>query len=353
MEPRKRLDARCMIQLAVVAGLASAASGAFAAPSADAVEAQAHETWKEAVTHTPAPARGCFHAVYPSTHWVQGQCFETPRRYMAPPASKFDVTSGNWQVVGNGNDYVVKTPGNMSQVVGTFPKVTGVVWERGVGNVDFGNGGILGPNEYALQINSGYNLPTSACHGHSGCAIWQQYVYAPDYDVHGTAAVFIEYWLIGWGSSSCPSGWGSYPFDGGSCVINSNYTAAPDEPITQLGNEKLSASAVPGGNDTAVFTDGSTAYSFSASDSVLALGTAWNESEFNVVGNAGGSRADFNPGASVTVKVAVTDGYTKAPKCLVGAGTTGETNNLTLGSCSAAGGSQPYIEFTESNKIRF
>jgi hypothetical protein len=342
-----------MIRILVAAGLASAASGAFAAPSADALETQAHEAWKEAITHTPAPDRGCFYAVYPGTQWVQGKCFETPHRYLAPPPIKFDLASGMWQVVGNNNDYVVKTPHNMSLAVGNFPKTIDVKFERGVGNLAFGDGGNLGPNEYSLQMNSGMNLATSACQGHAGCNIWQQYVYAPDFPTHGTAAVFIEYWLIGWGASSCPSGWSSYFFAGGSCVINSKYTAAPDEPITQLGNEKLSASAVAGGKDTAVFTDGSTAYSVSASDSVLSLGTAWNESEFNVVGNAGGSRADFNPGASVTVKIAVTDGSVTAPKCLAGRGTTGETNNLTLGSCSAAGGSTPYIEFTEANAVKF
>jgi hypothetical protein len=335
-----------MIQIAVAAGLAAAASASFAAPGADALEAQAHEAWKETITHIPAPALGCFHAVYPGTQWVRGQCFERSHRYLAPPPVKFDVTSGKWQVVGNGNDYAVKTPHNMSQVVGSFPRTIDVTYERGVGT----DGGILGPNEYSLQVNSGRDLSSAACQGNARCEIWQQFVYSPDYEVQGTAAVFIEYWLIGWGPGSCPSGWGSYDFAGGSCVINSDYAAAPDEPITQLVNEKLSASAAPGGNDTAVFTDGSTATSISASDDVLGLGTAWNESEFNVVGNTGGSSADFNAGAEVTVKIAVTDGTTLAPTCLAGSGTTGETNNLTLGNiCSANGGATPYIEFNETN----
>ena len=344
-----------MIQIAVAAGLASVASVAFAASSPDALEAQAHEAWKEVITRTPTPTQGCFYAVYPGTQWVKGQCFEAPHRYLTPPPFKFDLASGKWQVVGNGNDYVAKTPRNTSQVIGSFPKTADVTFERSVGELLNGQGGILGPNEYTLQINSGMNLSTSACQAHPGCTIWQQYVYGTDINVPGTGGVFIEYWLINWGTSSCPSGWQYLDLFGiPSCVINSDFTAAPDEPITQLGNEKLSASAVPGGNDTVVFTDGSTAYSLSTSDDVLGLATAWNESEFNVFGDAGSARADFNPGASVTVKLAVTDGSANAPTCLGGIGTTAETNNLTLGStCSAEGGSMPYIEFTEANKVKF
>jgi len=71
-----------------------------------------------------------------------------------------------------------------------------------------------------------------------------------------------------------------------------------------------------------------------------------------VVGNAGGSSANFNKGASLTVKVALTDGSTTAPTCLSPSsydGTTGETNNLTLKSCTGTGGATPYIEFVESD----
>jgi hypothetical protein len=67
------------------------------------------------------------------------------------------------------------------------------------------------------------------------------------------------------------------------------------------------------------------------------------------VGDAGGSRADFNKGASITVKVAVTDGSTAAPSCIADDGTTGETNNLNLGACTAASGTSPSIQFTESD----
>jgi hypothetical protein len=179
--------------------------------------------------------------------------------------------------------------------------------------------------------------------------VWQQFVYATDFETKGEAAVFIEYWLIGWGSSRCPSGWES---DGeGDCVINSSATTAPDvAPTTaSLAKMTLTGTAVSGGHDTVVFNNGTTAFSLTASDSVVDIAQVWQQSEFNIVGDAGGSRADFNKGASITVKVAVTDGSTAAPTCIADEGTTGETNNLNLGSCTAASGTSPSIQFTESD----
>jgi hypothetical protein len=76
----------------------------------------------------------------------------------------------------------------------------------------------------------------------------------------------------------------------------------------------------------------------------------WNQVEYNVVGDAGGSEAEFNTsGVSIKVNIAATDGSTSAPSCEADTGTTGESNNLTLGSCTASGGSTPSISFTESN----
>jgi hypothetical protein len=252
-------------------------------------------------------------------------------------------------VTGNGDDYVIQGTGLISETVGSFPTVSDVTSEKSAGVAAFGDGGILGKNEYSLQINTDFNGTTAACAGHSGCVVWQQFVYATDYETEGEAAVFIEYWLIGWGSSNCPSGWES---DGeGDCVVNSNATTAPDvAPTTaSLAKISLTGSAVSGGNDTVVFNNGSTAYSFTGSDSVVDIAQVWQQSEFNIVGDAGGSRADFNKGASVTVKVAVTDGSTAAPTCVADSGTTGETNNLNLGSCTTSGGSTPSIQFPESD----
>ena len=196
-------------------------------------------------------------------------------------------------------------------------------------------------------MNSNYNKTTSACKSHSGCTVWQQFIYSPDYSTKGKAAVFIQYWLLGYGGSSCPSGFGS---DGeGDCYKNSSAVTAPDVPATQLANLKISGTATTSGNDTVVFTNGTTAYTLSAKDSVLDLASAWDQTEFNVVGNAGGSDAVFNSGSSITVNLAVSDGSTAKPTCAANAGSTGESNNLNLGTCTATGGTSPSIKFTESN----
>jgi len=348
------MDASTRLLLAAcVAGFlqvptAMAAPLATAAWSADdplmtPAEASARTTWRDTMAHLPTPAEGCFHATYPNTNWQADTC-KTLTRHIHPIPHR--VHWGASETTGNGYDYALQSSSLISKTVGSFPQVSGVTSEKGVGVAAFGGGGILGPNEYSLQINSNYDGTTSVCNGHSGCTVWQQFVYATDYETQGEAAVFMQYWLIGYGSS-CPSGWLS---DGGTdCYRNSNAVSAPNVPATQLANLKLTGSATANGNDTITFANGNTAYSISAKDSVVKLATVWKLSEFNVVGNAGGSSANFNTGSSITVKVAATNGSTAAPTCAANAGTTGETNNLNLGSCSAAGGSTPSITFTEAN----
>ena len=354
---------RCILSVAIGVAITGWISPALAGPSDEAIdqqveigaqvaEAQAREAWRANVVRTEAPRQGCFRADYPSVEWVETAC-ETvvPRVAPTPPHPSAKLggahTLGAGETTGNGHDYVIQSANLIKATVGSFPTVSGVTSEKGVGVAAFGGGGILGPNEYSLQINSNYTGTTSACNGHSGCTVWQQFVYAPDYSRQGSAYVFIQYWLIGYGGTSCPSGWGSD--GGGDCYRNSRGVSAPDEPITQLSSMKMTGTATSGGNDTVTFTHGTTAYSISASDSVVKLATVWRQSEFNVVGNAGGSMAQFNKGASVTVHVAITDGTSNKPSCVANAGSTGETNNLNLGSCTASAGSSPSIQFTESD----
>jgi hypothetical protein len=307
-------------------------------------DSAARDSWRSIVELSTPSAEGCFQASYPNIVWDRVDCKEAHPRFH-PVFSK--PTSGGEEVTGNGHDYVAEAAGLITKTLGTFPSVTGVTHEKSVGVPLFGDGGILGPNEYTLQVNTNYTGTTSACAGHSGCTVWQQFIYSPDYNTEGEAAVFMQYWLIGWGSSACPGTWGSA--GGGDCYKNSAYVAAPDMKITTLGSQTISGAAVAGGNDTVVFNNGSTAYSVSGKDSVVDISSVWRESEFNVVGNAGGSRAVFNKGSSVTVNVALTDGSTSAPKCINNSGSTGETNNLDRGTCSKAGGTSPSIQFTESN----
>lgn len=343
---------RAQTKIAVLAGLIAAAcipavvSAQTASNRLVGLEEQAQASWRESMAHVATPSEGCFEATYPSVIWHQSVCHEVTPRVAPVPRFKL-FNQGAAQTAGNGNDYTIQTASLITQAVGSFPSVTGVTSESGVGVAAYGGGGILGANEYSLQINSSFDDTTSACKSHSGCTVWQQFVYAPDYEVQGSAAVFMQYWLIGYGGTTCPSGFGS---DGeGDCYKNSAAATAPDVAATALGNVKLTGTVTAGGNDTVVFTNGTHAYTSSGKDSVLLLAQVWKVGEFNVVGNAGGSEAKFNTGSSITVKLAVTDGSTAVPSCVANSGSTGESNNLNLGSCTAAGGSTPYIQFTESN----
>jgi len=158
---------------------------------------------------------------------------------------------------------------------------------------------------------------------------------------------FTQYWLINY-CKKCPSGggWSSYE---GSCYKNSSEVSVTLQVITQLGNLKVTGTAADGGSDTIILTTPTKACSASGLDAVTDLGASWNAAEFNVVGDGGGSAAKFNKGSSIGVDIALTDGLTAAPTCEADDGTTGETNNLTLGKCTTSGGSTPSVAFTESD----
>jgi hypothetical protein len=313
-----------MIRIALVATFFCLASLPL---QADDAEARNQELWRETISHTPVPAEGCFHASYPSVTWTKTECT------VAPIVPFIPRTGARRQTVGDGHDYAAEvTSGVISKTVGSFPKVTGVKKETGIG----------GANDYSLQLNSNF-MNTKTCKGAgnpSKCLDWEQFVYSSGYQ-----EAFMQYWLINY-NNDCPGGWYTYEND---CYTNSAAVNAPLEVIKKLDTLKLSGSAKNGGIDTLTFTAGTNAYSTTGKDSVVYLATGWEESEFNIFGDGGGSAADFNSGSSITVKVQVTNGTENAPVCAANSGTTGETNNLNLGSCSASGGATPYIEFGESN----
>jgi len=322
-----------LLSLAAIAGLPGAATFASAAHGATAAEeSRLRENWRLTISHTATPGEGCFAASYPSTKWRQVVCKAAPARPFGIAALPRHGAHG--RTVGNGNDYAAVTSTLTTSAVGSFPTVTGVTKESDDGEA----------NDYTLQLNSGF-MNTAGCNGSTTgqCQTWEQFVYSS-----GEEAAFMQYWLINYGNK-CPSGggWSSYE---GSCYKNSAAVTVPTIAITSLSGEKISATAASGGNDTLVFTSGTKAYSTSGKDSVVYLATAWDQSEFNIVGDGGGSEAKFNTsGVSITVKIALTDGSTSAPTCEGDDGTTGETNNLTLGSCTASGGSTPSVSFKETN----
>jgi len=347
MTQTRTLDSTFAVRIATAGILAlSALQAAAAEPATEAraaPDAAARAIWHTFMSKNAAAGEGCFHASYPSYFWEKMDCqIAQPRIHTARRQPKAGLPA----VVGNGNDYAASAAGLISEALGSFPSVTGVRSEQSVGVAAFGGGGILGPNEYTLQINTNFTGTTATCAGHAGCTVWQQFIYATDYQFRGQGAVFMQYWLIGWGNARCPAGWMSA--GGGDCFRNSAIAAAPDIPITSLGQLSVFASATAGGNDSVVLSDAGQAFSMSARDSVVNIAQVWQQAEFNIIGDAGGSEAQFNRGSSVTVNLELADGSTQAPQCLANSGTTGETNNLNLGVCQTAGGT-PQIQFTESD----
>jgi hypothetical protein len=333
-------------RLLLAGGLAAAAAvpawAGSATDGAAAPDSAALHQWREFMSQNAAPAEGCYHATYPSTVAEKVECATDHQPGVHPAHRKRSDDAP--EVVGNGNDYVAEATGLLTWAEGDFV-VSGVKSVQSVGVAAFGGGGILGSNEYSVQLNTNDQETTSACAHHSGCTVWQQFVYATDYVKPGTAGVFMQYWLINYGSS-CPSGWSASAPD---CFKNSLIESAPDLSVTDLGDVSLYAAATAGGVDKVEFFHGSDYWWVTESDKVLDISSVWNKVEFNVLGDAGGSRADFNSGSSITPYIFLADGSSAAPKCIANDGTTGETNNLNLGKCSAFSGFIPYMEFTESN----
>ena len=318
-----------MIRSAMLAGVLSAALLSLSVATQAADNAGAVAQWREAIAQTSVAAEGCFKASYPSMEWNKVECVEAPAIPFIPRSGR-----PGGLTVGDGDDYAAEvSSGLISKTVGSFPKITGVKSETGVD----------GANSYSLQLNSNFMKNNQACaeaKNPSDCLAWLQYVYSSDY-----TEAFMQYWLINY-DNSCPSGWNSY---GGDCYTNSAAVHVPKEVISKLKTLSVSGTAVEGGLDTLIMYVGKKAYKATGKDSVVYLSSGWTESEFNIVGDGGGSEADFNSGSSITVESQLTNGTTNAAICASNSGTTGETNNLNLGSCSGEGGAKPYIKFTESN----
>jgi hypothetical protein len=295
--------------------------------------------WGKRMSQTPVPGAGCFTASYPNPNWQPTPCKPPPPHRLRPLRGPQRANRPGTLTAGNGVDDVAQSPSGrfISAATGSFEAITGL------SSVSDSLGGA---NSFGLQLNSN-NFSTSVCAGAinkpSPCYGWEQFVAAND-AVGGEMDVFIEYWLYNYGP--CPPSWSSIDTD---CYVNTPTCAAPLQSISALGNLRLTATASAGGLDQVVLSTGTQLYTSSVSDSVLNLSAAWTNVEFNVFGRCDGSNASFNGGTSMQVVNEVSDGSTIAPSC-VQAGTTGETNNLTLvNPCCSFSGESSRIVFTESN----
>lgn len=365
MQSMKKLNAYRLIQIAIVTALFGALplSSSMAAQATNdvvaAAQTQALQVWHDSVKQAGPPAEGCWSVSYPDHIWKQETCSKV-RSYRSIPPSTLNraissnitakAAASNANTTGDGTDYSALTASLTRSATGSFPTVTGVTSESGA----------YGANSYTLQLNTnisddvvqlGNTSPYCKSNGYKKCSTWQQFIYSTD-EGSGYPEVFIQNWLFIGKGDKCPAGWSSFGDGYYGCYTNSAGVKVPNVLVKNLATVKLAGSATVGGNDTVTYTYGTKVYAISQKDSTLQIASTWKQSEFNIVGDGSESpAANFNKGSSLTVNLAVNDGSTKAPTCVgpANGGTTGEYNNLTLGKCTASGGTTPSIQFVESN----
>jgi hypothetical protein len=347
-----RAAARFCLALAASALWVLVASGAIAGESGapatgeptgvgvpakdDSAEAVARrEAWRATMSRIPAPRKGCFTADYPNTRWRETPC-SPPPAYPNPPARKAQPDS-----VGNVTDFSAQVTGLISSVVGSFDSVApATITETGTWS-----GNPQSPNAFTLQLNT-QTFSAPACNGVAGCQGWQQFIYSQN-QCNG-ACVFMEYWLLGFGSP-CPKG--PWIQNGNNCFFNSASRSAPAITTAQLKGTTLTATSA-GGVDTVVLTTQGGSASATAADSVLNLAQVWNTVEWNVFGDCCNTQAVFTNGSTIVARTVVNSGGQAAPTCLTQS-FTGETNNLNLVTpCFSEGPVEavrpPAMVFTES-----
>lgn len=317
------------------------------AQAAAAAAKQAVSAWHANLKVQGPPSTGCYRASYPSSTWTAEACGPAPTLVSLTPVNARNRTSalatastGGPLNAGNGNDFAAETGNLTHAAVGTFPTVSGAT---------------SGTSDYSLQINTNNSDNPVTCEqfGYSSCQTWEQFIYATDSESN-SAQAFIQNWFFAgdaseYGARGCPAGWNAYSSQN-ACYRNSDSVSVDYVPMTGIGGIALTGAANQDGRDVVTFTVNGAAHAASQDASTLNIGNIWRRSEFNIFGNgAGAPVASFNEGTHVDVRVAVDDGSSTAPTCLQRAGTTGEENNLTLGSCSASGGDSPAIQFDESH----
>jgi len=300
-------------------------------------------SWRETLAHPSQ--QGCFTITYPSVIWQSVHC-------VTPPS--YPLTSSTPSTVGGGHDETAYSGSTLiGSSTGSFPNVVGITSETDSDGSIYCDSS-AGTNCYSLQDNSNTFTTSTTYTGGESADGWEQFVLS---NSPSGAYIFIQYWLIGHGSSceaypSPPAGtsWMYYPGTSNTaagCYANSYSATVPYEAASNLGNLVLEGYANSNSNDGISYCISGTCYSVSLTDQVLNLYEYWQYSEFNLFGYCCGSQANFNSGTSLTVVNALADHNENpiTPTCEL-TGYTAETNNLNLGSCSPSSGE---IVFTENN----
>jgi len=159
----------------------------------------AHKAWRESMSRTPKPKKGCYKATYPNTQWQEVPCTTAPQRPYPPARGRRPDT------VGNGTDLAVRASGySITAAQGSFDNVTGVTSETGTTyGIGCSNPVSNIPNTFSLQLNTNF-FGTSVCNGVAGCRGWQQFIFS------NAGYVLMQYWLINYISPpvnpTCPAG---------------------------------------------------------------------------------------------------------------------------------------------------
>ena len=312
--------------------------------------------WRHQMEHLAVPAKGCFTDSYPTIGWQQAACHAAPKIPFAPRqapriVSRHGVRSVAalkpaagpvGEEVGDGDDYSAQVAsGSISSATGSFPYVSPGSTETG----QPGGTGAQTANTFSLQLNTEFFSDSPACAGASvpsNCLAWQQFVYSSSY-----GGVFIQYWLINY-DTTCPAGWITYSSD---CYQNSEggFLTATAPTIATLESVSLTGTVDSGGNDSVVMEYGGNNVTAVGADSVLDVAGNWTVAEFAILGDGGGSEANFSSGTTLDVETAVNNGATASPTCDFD-GFTAETNNLSFASApTLSAGSEPAIETQQTS----
>jgi hypothetical protein len=239
--------------------------------------------------------------------------------------------------------------GLIKQATGTFQDVSSGITEQGP--ID-GTGDPV-PNAFTLQLNSQQFSGSPACAATSDpsdCTAWQQFLYS--YGNSTTSQIYMQYWLLGT-FSSCPSGWTLYTSTNGGapgCYTNSSTTNVPTLTAKQLASVQLSGSVTSSLDQVSLSLGSGTAYATGA-DTMLGLASYWDTTQWDVFGDGNGGQADFtSKNTTLEPTTALTDtAGSSAPSCDA-AGTTNETNSLSMTATPPLGGeSSPTMATLETN----
>ena len=330
--------ATCIRRRFLLTGLLASILVALAsAASASAASDQAVRLWSQAIKHTAVPRAGCFHASYPALTWQKVRCgrLPHPRDHENPPhgaSAQFGPLPQVGSEVGGGHGGVfsAKVPtGTITSAVGSIPSVSAGATEEDGGTAE----------KFSLQMNSNTFSGPPECGTISGCEGWEQFIYSSSLN-----EVFIEFWLLNHQKpkegNKCPKGWSwlgpakkeEEEYLEADCNLKSELTTLPGGPlkVSGLTGATLEGRANIGGLDSVVLVTAGGSAVASGAPNLLDLYKGWQVTEFAVLGDFNGTKANFSSNTTLTVKTGVRPSTLSdaAPEC-VNTSFTAESNNLT------------------------